>query len=83
MKKPSQQPLAKLWKIVVHPIQKSSNDMIYNSREELVKTLKHIGLNDTLIWLLFLRGLIKININGERLLIQIIEIVEKAHLTIK
>jgi hypothetical protein len=67
---------------VIHPISKASGDMIFKSRDELVSSLKKIGLNDYLIWLLFLRGLIEYKVGGERLLIQLIEIVEKTRLII-
>jgi hypothetical protein len=69
--------ITKLWKVVVYPIPKAAGDLIFRSREELVKTLKNIGLNDTLITLLFLRGLIELNIDGDRLLVQLIEVVER------
>jgi hypothetical protein len=69
--------ITKIWKVVIHPIPKATGDLIFRSREELVKSLKQIGLNDTLILLLFLRGLISLNMEGERWLIQLIEIAEK------
>ena len=71
--------ITKIWKVVIYPIPKASGDLIFRSRDELVRSLKQIGLNDTLIWLLFLRGLIELNVDGERLLIRLIEIVEKVH----
>ena len=51
--------------------------MIFKNRDELVKSLKKIGLSDKLIWLLFIRGLIEYNVGGERLIVQLIEIAEK------
>ena len=79
MKRTPKEVITKIWRVVIYPIPKASGDLIFKSRDELVKALKQIGLSDALIWLLFLRGLVELNINGERLLIQLVEIVEKTH----
>jgi hypothetical protein len=65
----------KIWKLVIHPNIKSPYEKIFNNKNDLKNSLKTIGLNDTLIWFLFLRGLIEFNISGERVLIQLIEII--------
>jgi hypothetical protein len=69
--------ITKIWKVVIHPIPKLTGDLVFKKRDELVDSLKKIGLNDTLIVLLFLRGIVVFNRDGERWLIQLIEIVEK------
>ena len=69
--------ITKIWKVVIYPIPKHTGDLIFKSREELVRSLKQIGLTEPLILLLFLRGIIELNTGGDRLLIQLIEIVEK------
>lgn len=66
-----------MWKLIFHPFSKASYEIIYNNKGELHNQLKKIGLDDNLIWLLFLRGLIDFNLKGERLILQIIEIIEK------
>jgi hypothetical protein len=76
LKNRSKEAIKKIWKVVIYPT-KATGDLIFRSREELVKGLKKIGLNDSLILLLCLRGLIPLNMNGERLLVQLVEIVEK------
>ncbi len=78
MKQSPKDVITKIWKVVIHPIPKMSGDLIFKSRNEVIASLKKLGLSDMHIWLLFLRGLIEININGDRLLIQLIEIAEKA-----
>jgi hypothetical protein len=77
MKRTPKEVITKIWRVVIYPIPKASGDLIFKSRDEVVKALKQIGLSDALIWLLFLRGLIEFNMNGERLLIRLVEIVEK------
>ena len=67
----------KIWTLVVHPLTKSPFQAIFNNKNDLKNSLKSFGLNDTLIWLLFLRGLIEFNVSGERILIQLVEIIAR------
>ena len=76
LKREHREAITKIWKVVIYPT-KTTGDLIFRSREELVHSLKKLGLNDTFIFLLFLRGLISLNMNGERWLIQLVEIIEK------
>lgn len=62
---------------MIHPLTKTPIEAIFNNKNDLKNSLKKIGLNDTLIWFLFLRGLIEFNLSGERVLIQLVEILTR------
>jgi len=77
MKQGSKDVIKKIWKVVIHPVPAHTGELIFRTREELVMSLRQIGLTEPLILLLFLRGLIVLNTRDGRSLVQLIEIIEK------